>query len=83
MDWELSAGSTKKTKNQSKACGECSNDPEAHNDVRFRPSFLFEVVMDWGNEEYFFAEQFFGCDLDDDRKGFDNENETNEGKNRN
>ena len=33
--------------------------PEAHGHFRFAPAFFFEMVVQGGDQEYFFAEPFF------------------------
>ena len=58
-------------------CGEhAAENPEAHNDGGLVPAELFEVVVDWGDEEDFAAEEFFGGELNDDGEGFDDEDES-------
>src|SRR3954463_15966102 len=63
---------------QSKECKHQRGDPEAHDDLRFRPTEQLEVVVQRRHLEDTFLAQLVAADLQDDRERLDHEDASDE-----
>src|SRR3989338_7529604 len=54
------------------------DDPKTHGDLGFRPAQRLQMMMDRRGKEYLPAQQTLGQKLDDDRSGFQNQDESDD-----